>query len=281
MKPLSSFLLRCCLLFGLSGPVSAQTPDMPPVPDNPASASGHASPATVGQARKAIDAVLAEPEFGRNRTVKVPRFKKSSADGEKKSSADGKKNFLETFFDWLSKRLRSLNSPQTPSSDPSQSIVQAGQIALWSLVFVLIALLVIYSKHWLPFLGWQRSRANPSIFTAYQSDSAIEIAVALPDDIAMAAERCWNEGKKEEALSLLYRGAIELLTKRHRIEPPQGATEEEIRLLVGNAMPSFKECFGNIVRAWLRLAYAHRAPADITDLLAEFGRLQQEGRGVS
>jgi hypothetical protein len=273
MKALCSFLLRCCLLFSLSGPLSAQTADIPPAPNDPASVSGHIGPAYVAQARKSIDAVLAEPEFVRNKTIKVPRFKESSADGGK--------NLFEAFLDWLSKRLRSGNSSQAPSPDPNQFFAQAGEIILWLLIFGLVVVLIIYSKHWLPFLGWRRFRTNPSLPAASQSDSALEIDEALPEDIATAAERCWNEGKKDKALSLLYRGTIELLTERHRIGPLQGATEEEIRLLVGNVMPSLKECFGNIARAWLRLAYAHRPPADIADLLTEFARLQQAGGAAS
>jgi hypothetical protein len=275
MKPLSSFLLQCCLLFGLflSDPAAAQTAGAPPTPSDPASVSERASPAYVAQARETINAILAEPDFNRNQTIKVPRFKESSAD-------EGKSLF-DDFFEWLSKRLRSRNSSQTPSPDPGQFIAQAGEIILWLLIFGLVVLLVIHSKHWLPFLGWRRFSTNPSPPAACQSDSALEITGALPEDIATAAERCWNEGKKVEALSLLYRGTIELLSERHRIEPPQGTTEEEMCLLVGRAIPAFKECFDNIVRAWLRLAYAHRPPADITDLLVEFGRLQQPGGAAS
>jgi hypothetical protein len=262
MKLSLSFLFQCCLLFGLSGQVFAQTADAPPAPDDPASVSSHARPAYVARAQKTIEAVLAEPEFDRTRTIKVPRFKKSSADKEK--------SFFDALFERLFKRSRN-----------GSNIAQTGEVILWLLVFGLIALLLLYSKHWLPFLSWRRFRANPSIPTASQSDSALEIAEALPEDIATAAERCWNEGKKDEALSLLYRGTIELLAERHRIEPPQGATEEEIRLLVGNAVPSFKDAFGNIAHAWLRLAYAHRPPADIANLLTEFSRLRQAEETVS
>ncbi|MDR2014634.1 MAG: hypothetical protein LBP99_03295 [Azoarcus sp.] len=269
MKPFSSFLLQwLCLLFGLflSGPASAQAVDAPPAPNDPASVSGQASPAYVAQARKTIDAVLAEPEFDRTRTIKVPQFKNDA--------------FLEWFFKRLSKYLSGNSEASSQSSDLGQFFAQTGQIVLWLLVFGLIALLVVYSKHWLPFFSWRRLRANPLLPLARQSDNALEIAVALPEDIATAAEHCWNEGKKDEALSLLYRGTIELLAERHRVEPPQGATEEEIRLLVSNVLPSFKDSFGNIACAWLRLAYAHRPPADIIGLLAEFRHLQQTGEVV-
>ena len=270
MKPVA--ILRwfsLCLLLG--GPVSAQTPDH--------SAPPSASPAYVEQARKTIDTVLAEPEFDRTKIIKEPRIKDSPAD---ESSANKGKSLLDRFLDWLIKRLnnRSQDTSQA-NSIPffAQLFAQFGQIVLWLAAFVLVALLVIYAKHWLPFFGWSRSRATPSS-PVQQTDSALEIDVALPEDIITAAERCWKEGKQAEALSLLYRGAIELLTTHHRIDLPQGATEEEIRLLVGRAMPSFKEDFGNIARAWLRLAYAHRPPADIIDLLTGFSRLQQ-ARGVA
>jgi hypothetical protein len=262
MKPVA--ILRwfsLCLLLGLFGSVSAQTPDH--------SATVSTSPAYVEQARKTIDAVLAEPEFDRTRIIKEARIKDSPD--------DKKRGLLARFFDWLEKLLRG-DSRDTSSNKSSQasSFALPGQIILWFLVFVLVALLLIYSKHWLPLFGWRRSRAVPS-FPVQQTDSALEIDAALPENIVTAARRCWEEGRKAEALSLLYRGTIELLTAHHRIDLPQGATEEEIRLLVGSAMPSFKDDFGNIARAWLRLAYAHRPPADIIDLLAGFNRLQQAG----
>ena len=268
MKSVASLILRwfnLCLLLGLFGSVSAQTPD------HSATASASTSPPYVEQARKTIDTVLAEPEFNRTRTIKEPRLKESPAN---------EKNFLARFFDWLFRQL--LSGPQDSLSNTSPLALlfaQSGQIVLWLLAFVLVTLLVIYAKRWLPFFGWSRSRTKPSS-PAQQIDAALEIDMALPEDIVTAAERRWKEGKKAEALSLLYRGAIELLTTHHRIDLPQGATEEEIRLLVGSAMPSFKDDFGNIARAWLRLAYAHRPPADIIDLLAGFSRLQQ-ARGVA
>ncbi|MDR2881547.1 MAG: hypothetical protein LBV29_06570 [Azoarcus sp.] len=247
--------LNSCLLLGLllSVPVSAQTPDAPHAPNRPVLAPNHARPAYVTQARETIDAVLAEPEFDRTRITKVPKPRKPSS-----ARKDAK------LFDIDLTRLHGIG----------RLISQAGEIILWLLAFGLIVLLVIRAKHWLPFLDWRRSSANP--LPPAQS-SVLEIVAALPEDIATAAERCWKEGRKEEALSLLYRGAIKLLTAHHRVDLPQGATEEEVRLLVGNAMPSFKDDFGNIARAWLRLAYAHRPPADIAGLLAGFGRLQQAG----
>ena len=290
MNPFASFILQRlhrCLLLGLllSGPVFAQTDDAPP-------ASSHDGPAYVTQARKAIDDVLAKPEFDRTRIVKRPKLKELPP--EKNNS------LLDAFLKWLDKlfqgnsqsepqsksksdsrtKSKSSDSSKKSSSDLGQIFAQSGQMILWLLAFVLIALLVIYSRHWLPFFGWRRSRAD-SLSSIRQVDSVLEFTEMLPEDIATVAERYWNEGKKVKALSLLYRGTIELLTAHHRIDFPQGATEEEIRLLVGSALPSLKEDFGSIARAWLRLAYAHRPPADIVDLLAGFSRLRQAGGTVS
>jgi hypothetical protein len=274
MKPLISCILQWLNLFlllglFLSGPISAQMVDTPPAPDNPALTSDRASPTYVAQARKAIDAVFAEPEFDRTRIVKVPRLKE-----------DGEKNLFDTFIKWLKKHLRNSLQDDSESYDGSHFFARAGQIVLWLLAFGLIVLLVAYSKRWLPFLGWWRSRVA-SASPVKQSDSILEIAVALPEDIATTAEHRWKEGKKAEALSLLYRGTIALLAARHRIDLPQGATEEEIRLLIVSAMPSFKDDFSDIARAWLCLAYAHRPPAEIVGLLAVFNRLQQTGGAAS
>jgi len=264
-------VLRCfslCLLFGLSTPASAQTAGTPPAPNDPTSASS--GPAYVAQARAMIDAVLAEPEFDRTRTVKELQLKPDSATSSKKPTTkhsptqkSGTKESSPTDKDWNYSLWGSF-------------FAKSGEIVLWLLVLGLVVLLVAYSKHWLPYLGLRSSRNKP-LFLSRQSDSILETSVKLPEDIATAAERLWNEGKKDEALILLYRGTIELLTARLHIDLPQGSTEGEIHLLVGSAMPSFKDDFGNIVRAWLRLAYAHRPPTDIASLLAGFGRLQQAG----
>jgi len=275
MKPCAPFILqwfnRCLLLLLLlSGPVSAQTINAPPTPDHPASVSGRASPAYVSQARKTIGDVLAEPEFDRTRIVKAPKLKESPNDKEK--------GVFDAFIEWLTKLLR--GDSKNTLSNGNQTLALAGQVVLWLLAFGLVALLAIYSKYWLPFFGWRRFRAN-LLPPVQQTDSVLEISEALPEDIATAAERRWKDGQKEEALSLLYRGTIELLTAHHRIDLPQGATEEEIRQIIGCAMPAFKDDFGNIARAWLRLAYAHRPPADIVGLLAGFSRLQQTGGAVS
>ncbi|MDR2209098.1 MAG: DUF4129 domain-containing protein [Azoarcus sp.] len=270
MKIFTLLLLQWLSLF-LSGFVLAQTADSPSTPGNPASVSDQGSPAYVAQARKTIDTVLAEPAFSRTRTIKVPKPKESSDphdDRAKKTSDDR----------YRSPEDRSKKSSSSFNLD--QFFAQTGQIVLWVLIFGLVVLLVIYSKHWLPFLGWQR-QGKPLPTPVHLSGSALETPEALPEDIITAAERYWREGKKDEALSLLYRGVIELLEERYRIELPQGATEEEIRRYVSNAMPSFKDDFSNIARAWLRLAYAHRAPADIANLLAGFSRLQQVGGAAS
>jgi len=294
MSPFAPSTLRwlLCLLLSLSlvSPVFAQTTGSRPASRNPASAQ--ANPAYVAQAREMIDAVLAEPEFDRTQTIKVPVLK-SKEPATKEATTGKKKNFLEAFIDWLLKRLsdnsqsgntKSGNTKSKPggdnSSDLGQLFAKSGEIVLWLLAFGLIVLLLAYSKHWLPLLGLRRSRNKP-LPLSQQSNSALETAVPLPEDIATAVERCWKESKKDEALSLLYRGTIELMKKRHRIDLPQGATEREMRWLVGNAMPSFKDDFGNIVLAWLHLAYAHRLPADIVDLLAGFGRLRQAGEAAS
>jgi hypothetical protein len=234
-----------CLLLGLflSGQVSAQI-DAPPAAKHPKPVPGQAVPAYVAKARKAIDAILAEPEFDRTSTIKRKKHKEKPPAWFSNLSKGGQ--FFALFL----------------------------EIALWLLLLGLLVLLVAYLRHWLPFFGWRRPRDSTSP-PGRQSDSALEIAEALPEDLITAVECFWREGKKEKALSLLYRGTIELLTARHRIDLPQGATEEEIRLLVGNAMPSFKNDFSNIARAWLRLAYAHRPPADIAELLAGFRHLQQ------
>ncbi|MCL2590020.1 MAG: hypothetical protein FWD67_03845 [Betaproteobacteria bacterium] len=258
MKPSVLRWLSLCLLLALSGLLSTQSAGAPPAPNNRASASGQARPAYVAQAREMVDAVLAEPEFDRTQIIKKPKSKEplTQEPATQKPTTSGK------------------------SSDRGNFFAQSGEIILWLLVFVLIVLLVVYAKHWLPFLSLRRSRGK-SPHLSQQSDSVLETAVALPEDIATAIARYWREGKKDEALSLLYRGTIKLLSEHYRIDLPQSATEGEMHLLVSNAIPSFKDDFGNIVRAWLRLAYAHRPPADIVGLLAGFARLQQTEGVVS
>lgn len=257
MKPFSPPVLRqfvlglLASLFLLPAPAFAQTPHAPTADDYPP---------YVAEAQKAIDIILATPEFDQTRTIKELKAKKPE-------TGNGSK-----FIEWLLDRL---NSKDKSDKRDTSLAAMSGEIILWLLAFGLLVFLAVHSKHWLPFLGWRRATARPARNPALQSGSALEPVEALPEEIATVAERCWREGRKAEALSLLYRGMIELLATRHRLELPQGATEEEMQQFAGRAMPSCKDDFEQIARAWLSLAYAHRPPADFNDLLAGFGRLQQ------
>lgn len=86
---------------------------------------------------------------------------------------------------------------------------------------------------------------------------------SLPKDIAAAAEEAWRRGDHREALSLLYRGALSLLTQQRQAKVPASATEGECVVLVRRQVEApLAEDFAHLTQQWLVTAYGRQPPAD-------------------
>lgn len=95
---------------------------------------------------------------------------------------------------------------------------------------------------------------------------------SLPTDIPAAAMELWRVGRRQEAMSLLYRGAISRLIDGGGVEIAESDTESDcVRRVAAEAAPH-AAYFGGLTEAWMRLAYGRVTPGDetMTDLCARW-----------
>lgn len=136
------------------------------------------------------------------------------------------------------------------------------KILLWTGLVVLVILAFVYRKALLALLKPLRQQPGeqqpPDIL--FGMDIRPE---SLPDDIAAASRRLWEQGQHREALSLLYRGALMRLTRQDAIPIRDSHTEGDIlRLAQTRLADSRQEWLTALTRTWQETAYAHRIPAD-------------------
>lgn len=274
-------LLLLLLLFA-SAPLAAQAPVAPtpagaspgeaaPVADVPGAAptSAAAAPPSAGAAppapawapalRREAQAVLSGPDFKGEETSRglVAR-------------------------DWLRQWLKP--EAEKPAKQPDLDWLPAvAELVKWLLVAALVAALA-----WLLWRGWQwlapqvRGRRPPAGAPALREATSIALAdTPLPDTVSRAARAAWQAGNAEEALSLLYRGALRALDQHYRIELPASATEGEcLRRARTTGKAVVGSGFAPVVQAWMALAYARRQPADFEQLLGLYTRhFEPRGNG--
>lgn len=85
----------------------------------------------------------------------------------------------------------------------------------------------------------------------------------LPSDVPAAALSAWEAGYHADALALLYRGSIVIVSERWTISIEENATEGEcLRTVRKKAPEAVATFFEAITRTWQTVAYAHRIPDD-------------------
>ncbi len=95
--------------------------------------------------------------------------------------------------------------------------------------------------------------------------------ISLPDDIGLAAQQLWQQGKQREALALLYRASLSRLVHRHKLLVNKGSTEGDcLRRVKKLRVENVYDYFKRLTSAWQAMAYAHLPPAE-----TEFGKLSQ------
>jgi hypothetical protein len=86
---------------------------------------------------------------------------------------------------------------------------------------------------------------------------------SLPENVPETAWRWWNEGRRHEAIALLYRGAISRTIELARVEIVESDTEGDCLRRVGKAgIIAHPGYFKNLTASWVRLAYASTFPVD-------------------
>ena len=85
----------------------------------------------------------------------------------------------------------------------------------------------------------------------------------LPDDVSAASWALWQDGKRREALALLYRGALVSLIHTHQLELGIGFTEGDCLRSAHHVLgASAGTYFEDLTRAWLFTAYRHTPPEE-------------------
>ncbi|MGJ8672430.1 hypothetical protein [Rubritalea sp.] len=86
---------------------------------------------------------------------------------------------------------------------------------------------------------------------------------SLPDDIVAAARKAWDRREYQQALSLLYRGAISAIVLQDEIEIADGDTELDcLRTVTANVSAERGEYFDRLTSCWMHLAYGSTEPSD-------------------
>lgn len=200
-------------------------------------------------AKTAITKVLKQKDFGQKITVYrwVPK----------------KKEAPDTHSPWAQFWIKIIEFLQQISKFISPVIANFGEFFIWICLGCGLAFfLVKYAKlhQWL-------DRLFP---TAEVSHQAPEIMFgldlrpqSLPRRIDAVCLQLLEEGKKREAMSLLYRGTLSTLVNRCRLEIRSSFTEGECCLEVGRNRPATESAFFNdLTSLWIFLAFGHRDPED-------------------
>lgn len=147
---------------------------------------------------------------------------------------------------------------------------------LWIVVIVVVILALVYRQKILSYLKPLRHQAKPT--TPPEVLFGLDIRPeSLPEDIASTARRLWQEGQTREALSLLYRGALVILTHEEHLDIQAGHTEGDILKLAQPTTAADRyQYLRTLTKLWQTKAYAHRNPSqqDVEPLFTGWNQFQ-------
>jgi len=195
------------------------------------------------KAKDYINDILSQPAFKTSRQESHWRYI-----GDDASESEKQEEVEETF---------------SSSSYMITFIAQLFELLLWILLGVGLLFLIIYGIRWFkPLQPQQTTQLQEYTATPHRLDQ-IETKAVLPKDIAQQASILWQSGEASAALSLLYRGALSVLTTRDGLMIDDSATENECLHLVKSKQPiELSTYFSGLTRAWQKLAYAQRIPSE-------------------
>lgn len=154
---------------------------------------------------------------------------------------------------------------------PSKMALPAGLLELFTQVFVICA--VVLLGGFLALMVWKNRRAftlfGPGMTEGKPSLTArvvmgMDVSPdTLPTDVPGTAWGLWQNGHHQEALGILYRGAISRVMESGRVEIQESDTEGDCLQRVMLAGPAaHPEYFRGITGTWIRMAYAGVSPDD-------------------
>ena len=186
--------------------------------------------------KKEIAEVLKAPEFGYER--EVLRWMPRGSGETKERPAASPPDF--SFGLWLAK---------------------LAQFVLWGV----IAAAIVYALWWIVrAIPWHRT-PPPERYQAPASLFGMELAPEkLPPDVPSAVLKLLREGKRREALGLLYRASLSRLVHQRGVELHASHTEMEVLALARS------DYLRELIHAWRACAYADRVPeAQVIERLAQ------------
>lgn len=136
-------------------------------------------------------------------------------------------------------------------------------VSVCGLLAGLIAWLIWVNRHAFVFrrLGGSEAVISPSARVVMGMQVSPE---TLPADVPAAAWELWRQGRHQEALGLLYRGAISRVIELARVEIQESDTEGDcVRRVDLAGAAAHPDYFRGITGAWMHLAYGGRRPADV------------------
>ncbi|MCW8891297.1 MAG: hypothetical protein OQL20_11625 [Sedimenticola sp.] len=203
-----------------------------------------AEPLTQVEAKRQVEAVLADDLFGKTKQV---TYWKALEQG----SSDSDSGWL---LEWILSVLEGFTQGFA-AFGKGVLLVLAGVALAW-----LIYKAVINHKQWVPRASNRTKQvARPETLFGLALD-----AQALPSDIPGECRRSLDQGDMRTALSLLYRGTLLALFEQDQLEIPDSATELECLDLIRATCPGpLADYFAGMTPVWMRLAYDHQRPTEV------------------
>lgn len=185
---------------------------------------------------RAVDAAFHEPALGERKTVQQWQLKD---------------------------RFSSKPDKETPKSPWLEAVIGfvslVGEYGLWVIAGVVLLVILFNIRRWLPWVGDRIARRLPTEI----AENPLAVTTPLPDDVPQAVRRLWQDGRRREALALLYRACVAGLALRLGTPLPPGTTEAQcLRRARALNDADGEQGLRDIVRAWQLAAYAGRWPDD-------------------
>ena len=222
-------------------------------------------PLTSMTSRAAIKDILNNPPFKNPKTVSGWRLSDAKHGAHSANDTDTPH--------WLGKLiLGMLNLSKTLST--------VFEALLWALVALIVGWVIWRYRTWLgTFVGRGQPQSSPTRSTPQQLFGLQVNVESLPDDIADAAEKLWQQSPRE-ALSLLYRALLSCLLTDFELPLKNADTEGQVLEHINRLnQPTLHAFSHSLMHHWQNLAYGHTPPTlqVLTALCDDWRRLFTTG----
>lgn len=213
-------------------------------------------PLTSAASQAAIKGVLDSPPFKNPKSVSGWRFP------EQKHGAKTTKN--SDTPQWLAKLILGL-------LNVGKTLSTLFAALLWTLIALIVAWVVWRYRAWFgTFVGRDKRKPVSRPATPQQLFGLQVGAESLPDDVASAAEKLWQQSPRD-ALSLLYRALLNRLLTDYQLPLKNADTEGQVLERVARLnQPPLHAFSQSLMAHWQNLAYGHQLPGtDVQQTLCD------------